>query len=72
GMIDLWFVEDDGQAILIDFKTDRLPKEDSDRLLRARYQIQIDAYADAIERATGRTVKERIIWVLREGRPLAM
>ncbi len=72
GMIDLWFVEDDGQAILIDFKTDRLPKEDSDRLLRARYQIQIDAYAHAIERATGRTVKERIIWVLREGRPLAM
>lgn len=72
GMIDLWFVEEDGQAVLIDFKTDRLPEEDSDRLLRARYQIQIDAYAQAIERATGRPVKERIIWVVREGRPLVL
>lgn len=70
GMIDLWFVEEDGQAVLIDFKTDRLPAKEGDRILADRYRIQIESYAEAIRKATGRQVKERIIWLVREGRPL--
>ena len=68
GMIDLWFVEEDGQAVLVDFKTDRLPHGKSDDWLRDRYGIQIDSYAQAIARATGRQVKERIIWLIRQAR----
>lgn len=71
GMIDLWFVEGD-QAVLIDFKTDRLTGELGDRVLRERYQIQIAFYAQAIERATGRPLKGKWIWLIREGRAVSM
>ncbi len=66
GMIDLWFVEADDQAVLLDFKSDRLPAEPEaqDALMRERYDLQISFYAQAIERATGRTVKEKLIWML--------
>jgi len=72
GMIDLWFVEEDGQAVLVDFKTDRLPFEKAEAILKERYRIQINAYQEAIERATGRMVKERYIWLIREGRAIAL
>lgn len=72
GMIDLWFVEEDGQAVLVDFKTDRLPFEKVEAILKERYRIQINAYQEAIERATGRMVKERYIWLIREGRAIAL
>ncbi|NLM72408.1 MAG: hypothetical protein GX181_10695, partial [Synergistaceae bacterium] len=39
GMIDLWFIEEDGAAVLIDFKSDRLPDQSGDQLLRQRYGI---------------------------------
>lgn len=72
GMIDLWFVEEDGQAVLVDFKTDRTGQGDAQKLMTDRYGIQMAAYADAISRATGRRVKEKIIWLVRQGRPLLM
>ena len=66
GMIDLWFVEADDQVVLLDFKSDRLPAEpeEQDALMWERYGLQISFYAQAIERATGRTVKEKLIWML--------
>ena len=69
GMIDLWFVEEDGQAVLVDFKTDRLTAGGDD-WLRQRYGIQIDFYTEAISQATGRRVKERVVWLIREARPV--
>lgn len=70
GMIDLWFVEENGDAILIDFKSDRLPAHNEEALFKARYGFQLQTYAKAIERATGRTVRERILWLIRAGRGL--
>ena len=55
-MIDLWFVEEDGQAVLVDFKTDRLPFEKA-RPFSKSVPDQINAYQEAIERATGRMVR---------------
>jgi ATP-dependent helicase/nuclease subunit A len=71
GMIDLWFVEEDGAAILIDFKTDHLTGDRNDGWLRERYGVQIKFYAEAIARATGRKVKEKLIWLIREARAVA-
>jgi ATP-dependent helicase/nuclease subunit A len=71
-MIDLWLEEEDGQAVLVDYKTDRLPFEKAEAILKERYRIQINAYQEAIERATGRMVKERYIWLIREGRAIAL
>lgn len=72
GMIDLWFVEADNQAVLVDFKTDHLPLNlyQQDLLMRERYHLQINFYAQAIEHATKRKVKEKHIWLLNADRSL--
>lgn len=58
GVIDLYFEEEDG-LILIDYKTDRVRKADT---LRKRYQVQIDYYQKALEKLTGKQVKERYLY----------
>ncbi|NLV98940.1 MAG: hypothetical protein GX034_03995, partial [Clostridiaceae bacterium] len=72
GMIDLWFVEADNQAVLVDFKSDHLPADagDQDQMMQQRYALQLTYYAKAIERATGKKVKEKQIWLLKAKRSL--
>lgn len=73
GMIDLFFEEEDG-CVLIDYKSDRLSygRAARDAEIRRRYTIQMDYYAEAIRRITGKTVKERLIWLIREGRSVTI
>ncbi len=62
GIIDAFF-EEDGQLILLDYKTDATAKvADPEELLRGRYAKQLELYAEAITRATGQNVKERLIY----------
>lgn len=57
GVIDLFFEEEDG-VVLVDFKSDRVTK--ATRAGRAGlYAGQLDAYAEALRRITGRPVKEK-------------
>ena len=58
GIIDAYFVEEDG-IVLLDYKTDSVEKGDD---LVARYKTQLDYYQEAIERLTGKKVKERILY----------
>ena len=58
GIIDAWFSEDDG-LVLVDYKTDHVKTASE---LTERYRIQLDCYAEALERITGRKVKEKIIY----------
>ncbi len=58
GIIDAYFREEDG-FVIVDYKTDRVNSLEE---LRKRYQIQLDTYAQALEKLTGRTVKEKIIY----------
>ena len=51
GTIDCCFVED-GQWVLLDYKTDRTDDMDA---LRAHYEKQLNVYALALERITGLT-----------------
>lgn len=69
GMIDNWFIDSDGEAVLIDYKSDRLSGsvEEKREELKSRYQVQLDMYAKAITSATGKKVKEKIIWLIRDG-----
>jgi len=62
GMIDCWFQEK-GQAILVDYKTDRISgsPEAVLQILRDRYARQLDYYAQAIVAGTGLQVVERLI-----------
>ena len=68
GTIDCCFVED-GQWVLLDYKTDR--DEDMDAL-RAHYRSQLRLYALALERITGMPVKERVLCLISQGRTLAV
>ena len=54
GIIDAWFEEDDG-IVIVDYKTDRVRTM---QMLAGRYHIQLEAYAKAVARLTGKKVKE--------------
>ena len=58
GIIDVYF-EEDGEIVLLDYKTDAV-KSGSELILR--YETQIKYYTEAIERITGKTVKEKLLY----------
>ena len=70
GVIDCYFEEPDG-IVLLDYKTDFVPDGRTD-MIRERYKVQIGCYVRALELLTGRTVKERFIYLFRSGDILEM
>ena len=58
GIIDVYFEEEDA-IVVADYKTDRVISADE---LVERYHLQLEYYADALQRLTGKTVKEREIY----------
>ena len=58
GIIDA-YIEYEDKIILIDYKTDRVRKEDT---LIKRYSIQLDYYARALSMMKQKKVTEKIIW----------
>lgn len=67
GMIDCWFIED-GQAILVDYKSDRIGgnRQEKEQILRERYGVQLLYYSRAIEAASQLCVREKLIWLIPE------
>lgn len=63
GVIDLCFIEGD-QWVLVDYKTDAADGEE----LLCRYAEQMRWYARALEKITGKPVKEILLFSLREGK----
>ncbi len=66
GIIDAFF-EEDGELVLVDYKTDRRPLEQS---FIDTYKGQLDKYAEALEAAIGKHVKEKIIYSIEMGREI--
>ena len=60
GILDAYMEEGDG-LVLVDYKTDRVQKAST---LVEHYQKQIDYYAVALNRITGKAVKEKVIYSL--------
>ncbi len=58
GVIDVYFEEEDGLVVL-DYKTDRVSHEEE---LVKRYKVQLEYYAQALERLTHKKVKEKLIY----------
>ena len=58
GIIDAFF-EEDGEIVLVDYKTD-LKKEEADFI--SVYTPQLKAYANAIEKALGKRVSHKLIY----------
>ena len=61
GIIDVWF-EESGELVLVDYKTDRVNEEDGERVLTEKYEVQLKTYKEALERLTGKRVKESLIY----------
>ncbi len=60
GIVDCFF-EENGSYILVDYKTDFIDEKNVETK-KAEYKIQLDVYKKAIERATGKDVKEMILY----------
>ncbi|NLL78676.1 MAG: helicase-exonuclease AddAB subunit AddA [Clostridiales bacterium] len=58
GIIDAYF-EEDGKLVVVDYKTDRIQSRQE---LLKRYQVQLEYYAEALERITGKAVKETLLY----------
>ena len=65
GIIDLWYI-DRGEAVIVDFKSDRLPDDHTaaELKLKERYLIQGQIYAWAVAAATGLPVRKFVIYSL--------
>ena len=57
GIIDLLYQDDDGQLVILDYKSDRVEDNAAADAKLEHYRMQGVAYAAAVERATGNTVK---------------
>lgn len=68
GIIDLFF-EENGELVLLDYKTDRVRTEEE---LTQRYRVQLDYYQEALEKSFGRRVKERWIYSFTLGKEIAV
>ncbi len=60
GQIDLWF--DDGELVLVDYKTDR------DESNAGAYALQLQLYALALERYAGKIPQRAVLFYLRSGK----
>ena len=70
GIIDAFF-EENGEIVLVDYKTDFV-KKGSSRELAEKYSRQLDYYARALRNITGKNVKEKIIYSFALGREIIL
>ena len=71
GVVDCWFVQEDGTAAALDFKTDRVGLEE----LAGRaedYRPQLEAYSRALSQAAGVTVGRKCLWFFSVGRAVEL
>ena len=61
GVIDAYFEEEDG-IVLLDYKTDYVEEGTIDKIVE-RYRLQLDYYTRALEKITGKKVKERYLYL---------
>jgi len=68
GYIDLLLETGDGELVVVDYKTDRVDSEADIAAKVEHYRPQLTAYADAISRATGRSVaRSMLVFAARDG-----
>ena len=70
GIIDAYFIEND-EIVLVDYKTNFVRNGEEQKLID-RYHVQLEDYAQALERMTGRRVKERYIYSFTLGKEIRL
>ena len=70
GIIDAYFIED-GEVVLVDYKTDKVRRGEEQRLIDL-YHVQLEDYAQALERMLGMKVKEKYIYSFTLGKEILL
>ena len=68
GIIDLIFAEPGG-LVLVDYKTDGDTSPDK---MKERYRVQIDLYSEAVETILKQKVRERYLYMIKDGSTVAL
>ena len=63
GIIDCFFEEEDG-IVLLDYKTDYVEEGQEEKIIE-RYKSQLKYYKDALEKITGKVVKETYLYLFK-------
>lgn len=66
GVVDA-YIEDEDEVTIIDYKTDRVRSEEE---FLKRYSEQLKYYAIAISKATGKKIKDKLIWSFELGKEI--
>ena len=61
GIIDLYFINKDGEVVLVDYKTDYVEKGKENELVE-KYKKQLEIYKKALEQALGKSVDKCYIY----------
>ena len=69
GVIDLFYVTNEGKVVLVDFKTDKLENEED---FIKRYKKQLDIYKEAINELTDYNVDEVYIYSFNLNKPIKL
>ncbi|MCH8102591.1 MAG: UvrD-helicase domain-containing protein [Chloroflexi bacterium] len=69
GFVDLIFEDENGDLVVVDYKTDQVGESGSLASAAEPYEVQLGAYVYAIEQSTGRRVSEA--WLVFSRRALA-
>ena len=64
GVVDLFFENADGTYTVVDFKTDKVTKENAREVLIERHSKQLEYYCKAVESITGKKVKNAFLYSL--------
>ena len=67
GVIDLYYINEKGNIILVDFKTDNLEKEAE---FISRYKIQLEIYKRALEKLINKKVEKSYIYSFKLGKEI--
>ncbi|MCR5592449.1 MAG: UvrD-helicase domain-containing protein [Saccharofermentans sp.] len=68
GTLDAMYIDDDGKAVIIDYKTDYIKSDNKDEIIKTvkdRHAEQLELYAAAVE-SSGIPVKARYVYLLRK------
>ena len=67
GVIDLYYINENDDVILVDFKTDNLENEKD---FIERYKLQLDIYKEALEKLLKKRVVKQIIYSFKLGKEI--
>jgi len=71
GILDCYFVEEDGRAVIVDYKTDWV-QNDAKTLAKERYTLQLAMYRRALESIENIEVKEVFVYFFDTGEMVEM